>query len=53
MALMLGVICNYAFSQAVYMDVFLANETNEDVWFDDFSVMSITPNVVQGELWLG
>jgi len=29
------------------MEVFVANGTNEDVWFDDFSVMSTTPHVVQ------
>ena len=30
-----------------FIETFVANETNEDVWFDDFSVMSTTPHVVQ------
>ena len=29
------------------MEAFVVNETNEDVWFDDFSVMTTTPHIVQ------
>jgi hypothetical protein len=38
---------NLYISQAGYIEAFVVNETNEDVWFDDFSVMTTTPHVVQ------
>ena len=34
-------------SKTGYIETFLVNETNEDVWFDDFSVMSISSILVQ------
>lgn len=34
-------------SKTGYVETYLVNETNEDVWFDDFTVMSTTPLVVQ------
>ena len=30
-----------------YMETFVVNETSEDVWFDNFMVMSTTPPIVQ------
>jgi len=30
-----------------YIETFVANETNEDVWFDNFRIQSSTPLVVQ------
>jgi len=35
------------FRKSGFIETFVANETNEDVWFDDFSVMNNTPHVVQ------
>ncbi|MGY6544606.1 MAG: hypothetical protein ACXIU2_07385, partial [Cyclobacteriaceae bacterium] len=34
-------------SKTGYVETYLVNETNEDVWFDDFTVMSTTPLIVQ------
>ncbi len=31
-----------------YIETYLVNETNDDVWFDQFSVMSTGPLIVQG-----
>ena len=30
-----------------YIEVYLVNETSENVWFDDFTVQSTTPIIVQ------
>lgn len=34
-------------SEDGYMEAFLVNETQEDVWFDDFSIQSTSPFIVQ------
>src|SRR5690606_33130359 len=34
-------------SEDGYMEAFLVNETEEDVWFDDFSIQSTTSFIVQ------
>uniref|UniRef100_UPI003F6EC995 RHS repeat domain-containing protein n=1 Tax=Cyclobacterium plantarum TaxID=2716263 RepID=UPI003F6EC995 len=38
---------NLYISKDGYMETFVVNETSEDVWFDDFMVMSTTSPIVQ------
>ncbi|MCH7411523.1 DUF6443 domain-containing protein, partial [Belliella sp. DSM 111904] len=38
---------NLYIPQDGYMETFLVNETDENVWFDDFSIMSLSTPIVQ------